>query len=147
MVKRNMNCSDEEPQNKTFELPSVGLHSFRVVDVKENENDPNLVLVKLEVCDGAEMGRSILHRVNLDTEFKGFFFTRLFLKALAEPYKGSFDVDSDMWLGKTFSATIKHSLSADKTKTYANLDKFEFDIPATVGTPFAEQPKEVAWEE
>lgn len=147
MVKRNMNCSDDEPQGKTFELPSVGIHSFRVVDVKENENDPNLVLVKLEVCDGAEMGRSILHRVNLDVDFKGFFFTRLFLKAIGEQYKGSFDVDTDMWLGKVFSATIKHSKSADGTKTYANIDKFEFDVVATVGEPTTKEPEEVAWQE
>lgn len=148
MVKKAMNCSDEELKGKTFELPSEGLHSFRVVDVKDNENDPNLVLVKLEVCDGAEYGRSILHRVNLDSDWKGFFFTRLFLKAIGEPYKGSFEADSDMWLGKTFSATIVHTVEKEgKKRTFANIDKFEFDIPATVGQPSTEQPKEVEWTE
>ena len=147
MVKRNMNCSEEEPKNNIYELPSVGVHSFRVVDVQENKDDDTLLRVKLDVCNGAEYGRSILHRVNLDDQWKGFFFTRLFLKAIGEPYKGSFSVDTDMWIGKVFSASVKHTPSKDGTKTYANIDKFEFDIPATVGEPTAEEPKEVSWEE
>lgn len=125
-MKRTINAPDNEPENKTFELPSEGEHCFQVVDVFADKNDENIVVTKLEIADGPEIGRSILHRVNLDSEWKGFFFTRMFLKVLGEPYKGEFEADSDNWIGRLFYATIKHN-QGNNGKTYANIDTFNFD--------------------
>ena len=68
---------------------------------------------------------TILNRVNLDQSEKAFFFARLFLKAIGEPYKGEFFVETDRWIGRTFFATIKHTES--KGKTYANISEYNFD--------------------
>ena len=125
-MKRKVQAQNEEPEQRRFELPSEGEHQFQVVDKWEDKNDDNIIIVKLEVSDGDEIGRSILHRVNLDSEWKGFFLTRLFLKAIEEPYKGEFEVDDDNWIGKCFYATIIHN-QGNNGKTYANIDIFNFD--------------------
>ena len=127
MTKRQINCPEDEPEQKTFELPSEKEHLFQVVDKWTDKDDDNVILVKLEVADGEELGRSILHRVNLDSEWSGFFLTRLFLKAIGEKYKGDFETDDDMWIGRSFHATIIHNVSERNGKTYANIDKFNFD--------------------
>lgn len=125
-MKRTVQASNDEPEQKRFELPSVGEHQFQVVDKWALDTDENIIVVKLEVSEGDELGRSILHRVNLDSEWKGFFLTRLFLKAIEEPYKGEFEVDDDNWIGKCFYATIIHN-QANNGKTYANIDTFIFE--------------------
>jgi len=127
MVKKSINCSSEEPEQKKFELPSEGEKLFQVVDLIPDKNNPNIIAVKLEVADGSEMGRSILHRVNLDEKWAGFFATRLFLKALKQPYKGDIEIDSDMWIGLCFYASIVHNVSEKNGKTYANIDSYNFD--------------------
>lgn len=146
-MKKQMKAGSDEPDAKKFEMPSEGTHSFLVVDANPDKVNADLILVKLEVCDGPEFGRSILHRVNLDESWKGFFLTRLFLKAIGEPYKSDFAVDTDMWIGKSFCAKIVHNPSKDGTKVYANIDKFDFDTIAKVGQPTKSEPKEVSWEE
>lgn len=127
-MKRQVSTSNEEPEQRKFELPSEGEHQFQVVDKWEDKNDDNIVIVKLEVSEGDETGRSILHRVNLDSKWKGFFLTRLFLKSISEPYKGEFEIDDDNWIGKCFYATIIHN-QGNNGKTYANIDQFIFDRP------------------
>jgi hypothetical protein len=126
MVKKTLIASNDEPEQVRFEIPSEGEHQFQVVDLWTDKNDENIILVKLEVSEGDELGRSILHRVNLDNNWKGFFFTRMFLKAINEPHKGEFEVDTDMWVGRVFYATIIHNI-ANNGKTYANIDQFNFD--------------------
>jgi hypothetical protein len=140
-MKKSMNQPDTEPEQKRFELPSEGEHQFQVVDILPDANNPDIVMVKLEVADGEELGRSILHRVNLDENWKGFFLTRLFLKAIGEPYKGAFDADSDMWIGKQFYETIVHNKSEKNGKTYANIDEFIFDKTAPL------TPNDIKFEE
>lgn len=127
MVKRTVQMPDDEPEQRTFELPSEGEHQFQVVDKWTDKTDDNIIIVKLEVAEGEELGRSILHRVNLDSEWKGFFLTRLFLKAIGEPHKGEVEIDDDMWIGKCFYASVIHNVSANNGKTYANIDQFNFD--------------------
>lgn len=127
MVKRTVQAPNDEPEQRTFELPSEGEHQFQIVDKWTDKTDDNIIIVKLEVAEGDELGRSILHRVNLDSEWKGFFLTRLFLKAIGEPYKGEFEVEDDNWIGRCFYATITHNVSANNGKTYANIDQFNFD--------------------
>jgi len=126
-MKRTVSAPNEEPEQRRFELPSEKEHKFQVVDKWEDESDPNVITTKIEVAGGDEEGRTTLHRVNLDSDWKGFFLTRLFLKAIGEPYKGEFEVDDDMWIGKSFYATIIHNTSENNGKTYANIDEFNFD--------------------
>jgi len=120
-MRRKVNMGNEEP--KQFEMPSEVEHLFRVMSA---EDDSDIVSVKLEVISGDEEGRTMLHRVNLDNTWKGFFLTRLFLKAIAEEYKGEgVVIDSDNWLGREFSATVIHN-KGKNGKMYANIDKYNF---------------------
>lgn len=129
MVRKTVNASDSEPKQMKFLLPSEKEHLFQVVDVIENiDPNPDIVHVKLEVAGGDEEGRSILNRISLEENWKGFFATRLFLKAINEPYKGQgFAIDSDNWTGRMFNATVVHSKSKDGTKTYANIQEYDFN--------------------
>jgi len=142
MVKRKITTSNEEPEQRKFELPSEGEHQLQVVDLWTDKADDNIIIVKLEVV-GEEEGRSILHRVNLDSEWKGFFLTRLFLKAIGEAYKGEIEVDEDNWIGKQFFATIVHNVG-NNGKTYANIDEFNFDKVVALD---GKQEEEVAWDD
>ena len=152
MVKRNVNCSKEEPKQNDFKLPSEGVEFlFQVIDFV-GSNDENIVICKLEVVEGDEVGRSLLHRVSLNEEWKGFFATRLFLKAIGEPYKGDgVNIDSDNWIGRRFYATVIHNVATNK-KTYANIDTYNFEkkIEQTVANPGGvTEPKDmnIAWED
>jgi len=146
MVKRQLKTSDEEPEQRKFELPSEDIeHLFQVSDLWVSKDDENLIIVKCEVAEGVELGRSLLHRVNLDVEWKGFFLTKLFLKAIKEPYKGDIEVDDDAWIGKLFNATVIHNI-ADNGKTYANIDQYNFDKVAEVVTNGEGNPK-IEWSE
>jgi hypothetical protein len=149
MVKRTMTAPNDEPEQRKFELPSEGEHQMQVVDLWTDKTDDNVVIVKLEVSEGDELGRSILHRVNLDSTWKGFFLTRLFLKAIGEPYKGEFETDEDMWIGKVFYATIIHNVG-NNGKTYANIDQFNFDRvikQVEFKKDDGKIPEEIAWDE
>ena len=156
MVQRNAKSNNEEPEQKRFELPSEIEHLFQVVDVDEEmDGDPDVVFVKIEVSGGPEEGRTTLIRLSLDDSWKGFFATRLFLKAISEPYKGEdFPIDTDNWIGRQLRATIVHNKSKDGSKTYANIDEYNFDgivkqegVP-TPYDPSCENPNtQKAWDE
>jgi hypothetical protein len=125
-MKRSYSMPENEPDQKVFEKPSVGEHLFQVVDVVPVDNDGNSVTVKCEVAEGAELGRSLLHRISLDGEWKGFFLTRMFLKALKEPYQGDIEIDTDMWIGKQFFGNVVH-VEGNNGKTYANIESFNYE--------------------
>lgn len=145
-MKKNFKLDEQEPDQVRFKLPSIGEHAFQVVEANDDKNLSNLVVVKLEVINSEEAGRSIQMRINLDENWKGFFTTRLFLKAIGEPYKGDFDVDTDMWIGKTFVASIVHN-KGNNGKTYANIDKYNFDVKVDKIEQTANQPTEIDWKE
>lgn len=151
MTKRKVSMPNDEPEQRVFELPDEGEHLFQVVDKWEDKNDENIIIVKLEVADeGNNFGRTLLHRINLDFDWKGFFLTRLFLKAIGEPYKGDIEIDDDMWIGKMFYASVIHNL-ASNGKTYANIDQYNFDKQIDQSNlesnekAFSEE--EIAWDE
>lgn len=154
MVKRNYTTDENEPEASNFKIPSEKEHLLVVTDVNplttESGEDENIQLVKLEVIGGEEEGITLLNRVNLDQHWKGFYFTRLFLKALGEPYKGQFDADTDRWIGRQFYATVKHSQS--KGKTYANIDQYNFDkkieqqYQEPVNPGEVKNPEDIQWE-
>lgn len=128
MVKRNYSMPNEEPDQTVFEKPSEKEHLFQVVDVFDTDNHPqgfdvpdNIVFVKLEVVGGEEEGRALLHRLTLDIKHKGFFATRLFLKALGQEYKGDVVIDTDNWVGYELYATVIHN------GKYANISDYNFD--------------------
>lgn len=130
MVKRTVNASDKEPDQKQFDLPSEKEHLLQVTDIFTSSDemgvklglDENTVSVKLEVVGGDEAGRTLLQRLSLDSSWKGFFATRLFLKAIGQDYKGNeLVIDTDMWSGSQVYATIVHN------GKYANIDTFNFD--------------------
>jgi hypothetical protein len=133
MVKRTVKGSEQEPEQMAFEMPSEKEHLFQVVDIFDFDYegnkfnlDPDTVIAKLEVCGGDEEGRTMLNRLSLDDGWKGFFATRLFLKAIGEEYKGDqFAIDTDAWVGRQFYATVKHAKVKDKT--YANIGEYNFD--------------------
>lgn len=136
-MKKTIQCPDTEPteQQSKFELPSESEHLFQIVDVYDYTTetgakmklDNNTVMVKIEIADGDELGRTMLNRCSLDVMDVGFFATRLLLKAIGFDHKGEITIDTDQWIGLQFFATVKHSKSRDGLKTYANIDKYNFD--------------------
>lgn len=162
MVKRKASGNNEEPEQKRFDLPSEKEHLFQVVDIFTCDDetgqkmglDADTVSVKCEVCGGDEEGRTLLQRLSLDDKWKGFFATRLFLKACGLPYMGDeFPIDTDEWPGCQFYATVVHVPSKDKSKTFANVDKYNFDKKidnSHLGNKKTEEPKkkeDIAWDE
>lgn len=130
MVKRSYNLPDDEPENKKFDLPSEKEHLFKVVAVYDENSemavklkiDSDTVYAKCEVVGGDEEGRTLLQRCSLDENWKGFFLTRLFLKAIGEQYKGNgLEIDTDRWIGRQFYATVIHN------GKFANIDTYNFE--------------------
>ena len=152
-MKRAYNTADKEPTESTFRIPSEKEHLFQVVDINpvntpSGVND-DIQVVKLEIVGGEDEGLCILNRLKLNSDDKAFYFTTLFLKAIGEPYKGQFEIDTHNWLGRQLYATIKHTKSKDGTKTYANIDKYNFDKIVTQPTKTLSQkektPEEIIW--
>ena len=153
MIKRSVNTPDTDPTQKTFDLPSPKEHLFQVSDIFTCEDemgaklglDENTVSVKCEVVGGNEEGRTLLNRLSLDPDWKGFFATRLFLKAVNLPHKGQIDIDTDDWQGLQFYATVVHKDGFANIKAY-NFDKIveEVDNKPDVVRPL---DKPVAWDE
>jgi hypothetical protein len=88
--------------------------------------DENTVCVKLEVAIGDELGRTMLQRCSLDPTWKGFFATRMFLKAIGEPYKGDIDIDTDRWIGRQAYVNVVHN------GQYANVADYNFEKCASL---------------
>lgn len=141
MVQRKVNMPNEDPETRNFKLPSAGKeHLFQVVDVFTEDDEigqklglnNDVIAVKLEVAnEGEELGRNMIHRVSLDSNWSGFFMTRIFLKALNEPHKGEVEIDSDSWVGKQFLATVIYN-EGKNGKIYANID---FDCEVRLKEP------------
>lgn len=134
MVKRTVSAPDQEPGQKTSERPSEKEHLFQVVKIFDESTDgnkfnldQNTVIAECEVVGGKEEGRILRNRLSLDDEYKGFFATQFFLKAIGEDYKGeNIIIDTDLWIGRQFYATVIHN-TAKNGKTYANIDKYNFE--------------------
>jgi hypothetical protein len=156
MVKRTYSKDyNEEPEEKKFDLPSPKEHLFQVVDIYDINNcpfekklDENTVVAKCEVVGGDEEGRTILQRLTLDEDGKGFWATRLFLKAINQDYKGKgLTIDTDFWCGMQFYASVIHN------GQYANIKEYNFDKRIEqVHKPKPEikevlDPKDIAWED
>lgn len=148
MVKKTVDCPETEPKQRS--LPSEGVeHKFQVVDIIED--DYGNATAKCEVVEGDETGRSSFNRVSFDENWSGFFLTRLFLKAIGEPYKGKgVNMDSDNWIGKEFYATVIHN-EGKNGKVYANIDQYNFDKivdqPKSTTADNQEGNPEKAWDE
>lgn len=152
-MRRTINAGDSEPDQKTFDLPSESEHLFQVSDIFTSEDDMGVKLnldadtvsVKCEVVNGEDAGRTLLIRLSLDPSFKGFFATRLFLKAIGLPHKGLIEIDTDDFQGRQFYATVVHN------KGYANIKEYNFEkIVEEVDTkPDKVKPvdAEIAWDE
>ncbi len=156
MVKRKFSGRDEEPENSSFGMPSQKEHLFQVSSVFTSKNNPfskgldeNTVVVKCEVASGDEKGRTLLNRLTIDDQAKGFFATRLFLKAIGMPYKGDdIELDTDLWQGLMFYATVVYD------GKYANIEKYNFEKRITQGPPIINKEDTrtvkseiVAWDE
>src|SRR3990167_3633301 len=120
-MKRNVSAPKNEPEESNFQLPSEKEHLLQVVDKWDDDKNSDVVITKIEVVGGEENGRSLLHRVNLSDREKGFYYTRLFLKAIGENYKGEFEINDDNFIGKQFYATVIHN------GKYANIDQYNFE--------------------
>jgi hypothetical protein len=130
MVQRTASATDSEPEQSDFTPPSEKEHLFQVVEVYDQQNhperliidDPDVVYAKCEVVGGEEEGRGILNRLTLNDNGKGFWATRLLLKAIGEKYKGdNFPIDTENWTGKQFYATVVHD------GKYCNIKEYNFD--------------------
>lgn len=150
MVKRSyVGLPQEEPDSSpAFDLPSEREHLFQVTDIVTYDTelgvklklDENTVSVKCEVVGGEEAGRTLLQRLSLDQSWKGFFATRLFLKAIGEDYKGDISIDTDMWCGLQFYATVVHN------GKYANIKEYNFDKQIKQAVKEVKSPNDIAWE-
>ena len=154
-MNRTYHTDDTEPEQQNFKIPSEKEHLLQVTDVNPlvtpSGEDDNIQIVNLEVVGGDEAGLTLLNRCNLKQDEKAFYFTRLFLKAIGEPYKGSFEISTDYWCGRQFYATVKHTKSKDGTKTYANINEYNFDkkVEQVYQAPNpggVKSPEEIAWE-
>jgi hypothetical protein len=128
-MRRNYSIDDTEQTESQFKIPSEKEHCLTVTEVNplktpDGTEDDNIQIVKLEIVGGDEEGLTMINRVNLDQSQKSFYFARLFLKAIGEPYKGEFFVETDRWIGRTFYARVQHTES--KGKTYANISEYNF---------------------
>lgn len=146
MVTKKVNCSNDEPIKTEFQNPSEGQHCFKVVEVFDSGSlkfklDDETVMVKLVVCEGDEKGRNIFHRLSLNSEWSGFFMTRLFLKAIGQNYKGNIEINTSNWKDKKFFGTVIHNPSKDGKKIYANINDYNFE------KTFAEIKQELSPEE
>ena len=155
MVKKIFNGGADEPDKKSFKKPSAKEHLFQVVDVYTSKDNPfknglpeDKVAVKCGVVGGEEEGRTLLQRLSLDENSKGFFATKIFLKAIGEPYKGeNIDLDTDRWVGRQFYATVIHD------GDYANIADYNFDKLIDQEKTYNSQKhgmingKEIAWDE
>lgn len=154
MVKRTYTKDyQEEPETAKFDLPSEKEHLFQVTDIftcndemgQKLKLDQDSVSVKLEVVGGEEEGRTLLQRLTLDENNRGFFATRLFLKAIGQDYKGSgLMVDTDMWPGSQMYAKVIHN------GKYANIDTYNFDkkiVQKVINPDNVKSPEDIAWEE
>lgn len=150
-MKRTYTTEDTEPNESNFKLPSEKEHLLQVTDINPfvtpSGEDNNIQVVKLEVVGGDEEGRTLLNRVNLNQDEKSFYFSRLFLKAICEPYKGQFEIETDRWIGRQFYAKIKHTISKDGTKTYANIAEYNFNkVVEQYKVPVSDDKKEeIIW--
>lgn len=151
-MKRNYTTDDQEPTESNFKLPTEGEKLFQVIDINPavtpSGNDENIQVVKLEIIGGDDNGLSILNRVNLNPDEKAFYFARLFLKVIGEPYKGQFEINTDNWQARQFYATVKHTDS--KGKKYANISEYNFtkvvEQPFKVKNPDnVTTPEDIAW--
>lgn len=146
---------NDEPEQAKFDLPSEKEHLFQITDIytisdemgQKLKLDNDSVSVKLEVVGGEEEGRTLLQRLTLDENAKGFFATRLFLKALGMDYKGTgLIVDSDLWVGLQLYATVIHN------GKYANVNQYNFDKkidqkPQQIKNPDGVvNPSDISWE-
>lgn len=158
MVKRTGKAEDSDPTQTEFKIPSPKEHLFQVVDVFDNSYesnkfnlDINTVLAKCEVVGGEEEGRSLLCRLDIDFGGKGFWFTRLFLKAIGEPCRGEFEIDTENWIGKQFFATVVHNPDKKTGKVYANISEFNFEKmiqqPETKVERTKKTDEEIAWDD
>lgn len=150
MVRRTVNAGDSEPDQKKFESPSAGEHLMQVVDVYDSTNAPGkmvldemTVCVKLEVAIGDELGRTMLNRLSLDPTYKGFFATRMFLKAIGQDYKGNIEIDTDEWIGKQAYVNVVQN------GQYTNVDGYNFEKCAGLdgATKQVASPADIAWSE
>jgi hypothetical protein len=132
-MKITVKMPESEPEQKQFKIPSEKEHLFQVSDIFTYQDetgarlglDPYTVSVKCEVVGGEEEGRTLLNRISLNPEWKGFFATRLFLKALGFQYKGEIEIDTDDFQGCQFYATVVHT-EVNNGKVYANIGEYNF---------------------
>lgn len=153
MVKRTYTKDyNEEPEQAKFDLPSEKEHLLQITDIYTCDDemgqklklDSDSVSVKLEVIGGEEEGRTLLQRLTLDENSKGFFATRILLKALGMDYKGNgLSIDTDMWCGCQLYATVVHN------GKYANIDQYNFDKkieqPKKREIGAVVNPEDIAW--
>lgn len=121
MPVRHAKADENEPTESNFPLPKEGEHLFQVVDGWQDKVDSDVQVVKLEIVGGEDTGKTILQRINTNDQLKSFYYTRLFLKAIDEAYKGEFDIDTDNFIGKQFYAMIVHN------GKYANISEYNFN--------------------
>ena len=160
MVKRSGKAPDTEPEGSgNFKLPSEKEHLFQVVDVYDETYESNkfnldrdTVIAKLEVVGGEEEGLSLLNRCVIDFDGKGFWATRLFLKAIGEPCRDEFEIDTENWIGRQFYATVVHNKGKNE-KTYANIKEYNFEklvdqhYISPTPDPEVNKEKEIAWDD
>lgn len=155
-MKRNYNTDDKEPEESNFKIPSEKEHLLQITDVnplvEPGGENHEIQVVKFEVVGGDEEGRTLLCRINLDQTNTAFYYSRLFLKAIGEPYKGQFEIETDRWIGRQCYATVTHGKSKDNSKTYANIKEYNFNKPVEQYKPpvnnnpgVVTKPEEIVW--
>lgn|SRR3990167_3491446 len=145
---RKVSAPNLEPEESAFKLPAEKEHLFQVVDIWNAKDDNDVIVSKSEVVSGDDEGCTILQRINLNDSSKAFYYTRLFLKAIGQPYKGEFLINETDWLARQFYATVVHN------GKYAAISEYNFEKLVNNSRTINDQKqtqvvvsKEIAWDE
>ncbi len=138
MVKRTVNMPDEDPSEKSYPVVPVGEHKFRIIDVLPTD-DVDTVSCKLEVISDSAKEMSMLHRTSISEKNKFFWLTRLLLKCIGEPCRGNVEIDTDAWIGRTFTGRVEHS------GKYANIREFIYKDEPQVPSKEQHNGKDIQW--
>lgn len=114
-----------------------GWFTFRIMDATEGmtrDGKNHLVKVRADVIQDEEFaGWPVYHYVTfLPKDNPGAGISLHFLKAIAEPFEGSFKVNAEDWVGKMFSGQVFTDTYKDrksnKIKQVKALDKAGLDL-------------------
>ncbi len=114
-MRRRYNSTGVDLDGGKYTIAPEGIYDLiikKVTDTKDGQpwktkNGDDYVSVECEVDSGDYMGAKVWHGVTfMDPSKKGAGMAVQFLKAIGEPWEGDFEIDTNNWEGRTFTAKL-----------------------------------------